>query len=92
MQYYVKIFNEKTGDLVGYYKETGKSCISKLLNGARFFNTLEEARAVAEELDGGFVRDTDKHYYTSATCVYCDSKREPKLGYISKKQKEVFFF
>ena len=43
MQYYLKIFNKKTGELVGYYKETGRNCVSKLPKGIKYWNDLESA-------------------------------------------------
>ena len=78
MQYYVKFFNDKTNEFVGYYKETGKNCISSMLNGTKFFDTLDQALVVAREHDGGFLRDKDKKYYTTVCTVYCDSTRYPK--------------
>lgn len=77
MQYYIKIFNRQMGQLVGYYKETGRNCISKLKNGIKYYNNWEEAMEQANELDGGSVRDADKHYYTAVTVVYGDSTRQP---------------
>lgn len=77
MQYYIKVFNKTNNNLVGYYKETGKNCLSTMMNGIKYFNTLEEAYRVAQELDGGFIRDKDKHYYSSHAVVYGDSTRQP---------------
>lgn len=89
MQYYVKVFNSTTHQLVGYYKETGKNCLSKMLNGIKYFNTVEEALAIAGELDGGFIRDADKHYYTGVAVVYGNSERQPpKEAVKSQNQKE----
>lgn len=89
MQYYIKLFNLKTGELVGYYKETGRNCISKLMNGIKYFTDLDKALLVANELNGGFLRDKDKHYYTAYTSVYGDSSRQPpKVQYKSKQEKE----
>ena len=89
MQYYVKIFNEKTSELVGFYKETGYNRISKLMNGIKYFSELDKALEVANELDGGFLRDKDKHYYTAYTSVYGDStKNPPKVPYKSRQEKE----
>lgn len=89
MQYYVKIFNKETGELVGYYKETGISCISKMMKGMKYFNDIESAFAVAQELDEGFIRDKDGHYYTSHVVVYGDSTREvPKNVYKNNIEKE----
>lgn len=78
MQYCVKFFNRESGDFVGYYKEVGKNCITAMPNGTKYFNTLEQAMTVAREHDGGFLRDRDKHYYTTVCVIYCDSRREPK--------------
>lgn len=80
MQYYIKFFNRDSGEFVGYYKEIGKNCITSMPNGTKYFDTLESALQVAREHDGGFLRDKDKHYYTSVCVVYCDSKREPKAN------------
>lgn len=77
MQYYLKIFNKKTGDLVGYYKETGRNCVSKLPKGIKYWNDLESAVNTMIELDDGFLRDKDKHYYGSFVCVYGDSSLKP---------------
>lgn len=87
MQYYIKIYNSNTNSFVGYYKETGKNCISKMIKGAKYFNDYESALTVAEELDDAFVRDSDGHYYTSFAIVYGDSTKEvPKE--IRKSQQE----
>ena len=89
MQYYLKIFNKKTGDLVGYYKETGRNCVSKLPKGIKYWNDLESAVNTMMELDDGFLRDKDKHYYTAYTSVYGDStKNPPKVPYKSRQEKE----
>lgn len=77
MQYYVKIFNTNTNELVGYYKETGRNCISTMMNGMKYFNSLEKAIEVCKELDDGFIRDKDKHYYTAFACVYGDVSKQP---------------
>lgn len=76
MQYYIKFFNTKTDELVGYYKETGHNCISSMMNGIKYFNSLSQAQEVANELNGGFLRDKDKHYYTAYTVVYGDSSKQ----------------
>ena len=78
MQYYVKIFNKATGELVGYYKETGLNCITKLPKGMKYFNTVEEALAKAIEMDEGFIRDKYGKYYTGHAVVCGDHTREPK--------------
>lgn len=89
MQYYVKIFNQSTNELIGYYKQTGKNCISKLMNGIKYFNTIEEALDIAMELDEGFARDKDKHYYTAHAVVFGDSsKKAPTEVKKSKIEKE----
>ena len=83
MQYYIKIYNKKTNELVGYYKETGRNCISKLPKGIKLWNDLESAINTMLELDEGFVRDKDKHYYSCQAIVYCDNtlkaSKEEKL-------------
>ena len=89
MQYYIKFFNDKTGDFVGYYKETGKNCVTAMPKGTKYFNTYEEAYNVLINYDGGFLRDRDKHYYTARCVMYCDSKREPKEAtYLRKEYSE----
>lgn len=89
MRYYIKIFNAENGNLVGFYKQTGKSCISKLMNGIKYFDNIDEALDIAFELDDGFLRDKDKHYYRAFTCVYGDhTKERPKVIYKTKQEKE----
>lgn len=89
MQYYIKFFNTKTNELVGYYKETGSNRISKLMNGIKFFNTEEEAYNILQGVDDGFIRDKDGHYYTAHAIIYGDSKRQPvKKLYKSKQERE----
>lgn len=89
MQYYVKIFNKATGELVGYYKETGLNCITKLPKGMKYFNTVEEALARAIEMDEGFIRDKDGKYYTGHAVVCGDHTREPKKSiYRNSTQQE----
>lgn len=89
MQYYVKIINRKTGNLVGYYKTTGRNCLSKLLNGIKYFTNLEDALEIANDLNDGFIRDRDGHYYTALAIVYGDSTRKPpKEEYKSKQEEE----
>lgn len=89
MQYYIKIYNKTTNELVGYYKETGHNCITKMQNGMKYFNDLESALNVACELDEAFVRDKDKHYYTAHAVIYGDSKRKvPTEIKKNRKQKE----
>jgi len=89
MQYYVKIFNKATGELVGYYKETGLNCITKLPKGMKYFNTIEEALCRAIEIDEGFIRDKDGKYYTGHAVVMGDHTREPKKSiYRNSTQQE----
>ena len=76
MQYYIKIFNKSTNELIGYYKETGKTCISRLMNGIKYFDNVNDALEKALDMDEGFVRDKDKHYYTAYTVVYGDSSKQ----------------
>lgn len=89
MQYYVKIFNRATGELVGYYKETGLNCITKLPKGMKYFNTVDEAIMRAIEIDEGFIRDKDGKYYTGHAIVCGDHTREPKKSiYRNNTQQE----
>lgn len=89
MRYYIKIFNQNTHELVGYYKETGRNCISKLINGIKYFDDKNTALSVCNDLDRGFLRDKDKHYYTAFACVYGDNtKQPPKEVYKSRAEKE----
>lgn len=89
MQYYIKIFNKNTGELVGYYKETGKNCISKMMNGIKYFNDYKDALRISDGMDEGFVRDKDRKYYTAHSVVYGDaSRRAPEEIKKSKKEKE----
>ena len=89
MLYYVKIFNLKTDKLVGYYKETGKNNITSMMNGMKLFDNLEDALIIANEIDGGFLRDKDHHYYTAYCSVFGDkSKQPPKEVKKSKQEKE----
>lgn len=91
MQYYIKIFNKSTNDLIGYYKTTGKNCITRLPNGMKYFDSLDEALDVCMDLDEGFVRDKDKHYYTAHAIVYGDankqSPREPRKSRYEKEEE-----
>ena len=88
MQYYIKIFNKTTNELVGYYKETGLNSITKLPKGMKYFNTLEEALRIALSIDDGFIRDHDGKYYTSHTIIYGDHTREPKKSIYRNSQQE----
>ena len=89
MQYYIKIFNKATEELVGYYKETGLNCVTKLPKGMKYFNTLEEALIIVKEIDEGFIRDKDGKYYTSHAIVCGDHTREPKKNiYRNSLKKE----
>ena len=89
MQYYIKIFNKTTGELVGYYKETGKNCISKMMNGIKYFDSYKEALRISDGMDEGFVRDKDKKYYIAHSIVYGDaSRKRPDEIVKSKIEKE----
>lgn len=77
MQYYIKIFNVDKNEFVGYYKETGLCCITKMPKGTKYFNTLPEAQMRLAEVDDSFVRDSDGHYYTGHAVIFGDAKREP---------------
>lgn len=79
MQYYLKVFNLNKGTLVGYYKSSGISCISKLPKGIKYWNNKEEALALAYDMNyNGFMRDADGRYYTPLWVVCGDHTREPK--------------
>ena len=78
MQYYIKFFNMNTQEFVGYYKETGIGCITKLPKGMKYFNSLAEALMKLEEVDDSFLRDADGHYYTGKAIIYGDSTRTPQ--------------
>lgn len=79
MQYYLKVYNKNKGTLVGYYKSTGMSCISKLPKGIKYWNNKEEALEVARDNnDNGFMRDTDGKYYIPFMVVCGDHTREPR--------------
>ncbi len=73
MQFYVKIYNTTTNDLVGYYKEKGLNNISKIKKGIKLWDTYTEAYNVAHTLNDSFVRDNDGHYYTCLAVVYGES-------------------
>lgn len=89
MRYYIKIFNKMSNELIGYYKETGKTCISKLMNGIKYFDDKEGALYIAEGIDEGFVRDKDGHYYTAHAIVFGDAGKEtPQEVKKSKIEKE----
>lgn len=89
MQYYLKIFNKKTNEFVGFYKETGVTNITKMPKGTKYFNTVEQALLKLVELDDGFLRDKDNHYYNCHVVVYGDSTREPtKDVYRNSQYKE----
>ena len=77
MQYYIKIFNKTTGELVGYYKETSMTCITKLPKGMKYFNNKADALDKVLDMDEGFIRDKDGKYYVGHAVVCGDSTREP---------------
>ena len=87
MQYYIKIFNKTSGELVGYYKETGMTCITKLPKGMKYFNTWQEAMNRALDMDEGFIRDKDGKYYVGHAIVYGDNKREPTQSIYRNNRK-----
>ena len=86
--YYIKIFNTKTGNVVGYYKDKGTNCISKLKKGIKFFENEQEALNVCLMLDNSFVRDEDKHYYTAHAVVIGEPGHKPKNKPIYEIQSE----
>jgi hypothetical protein len=77
MQYYIKFFNVEKNEFLGYYKESGIGCITKLPKGTKYFNTIEEALMVMTTHDNSFVRDSDGHYYTGSAIIYGDATRTP---------------
>lgn len=77
MQYYIKIFNKSTNELVGYYKETGLNSITKLPKGMKYFNSWKDAMIRIFEIDDGFIRDKDRKYYNCHAVIYGDHTREP---------------
>ena len=78
MQYFIKIFNATTKEFVGYYKETGIGCVTRLPNGTKYFNDFESAYEVMLSLEDGFLREKDGHYYPGSAVIYGDASREPK--------------
>lgn len=85
MRYYIKIFNKNTGGFVGYYKQVGRNSVTSMMNGMKYFDDKESALRIAQELDDGFLRDKDKHYYSAFVCVYGDSTKEPPKEEIKTK-------
>lgn len=77
MQYYIKVYNIDLDNFLGYYKESGIGCITRLPKGTKYFNNLDEARMTATQLDNGFIRASDGHYYRGMAIVYGDSTRTP---------------
>lgn len=88
MQYYIKIFNTEKDELLGYYKETGIGCITKLPKGTKYFNILEEAMMTLVEIDNGFVRGSDGHYYRGSAIIYGDATRQPTKDIYRKSISE----
>ena len=79
MQYFLKVYNLDKGTLVGYYKSTGISCISRLPKGIKYWNNKEEALSLAYDMNyNRFMRDSDGKYYTPYWVVCGDHTREPK--------------
>ena len=59
------------------------------MNGIKYFDNVNDALEKALDMDEGFVRDRDKHYYTAHAVVFGDSSRKPPLEVKkSKKEKE----
>lgn len=89
MQYYIKIFNNKTNELIGYYKETGKGCITRLPNGMKYFNDIISAYNITDMLQDGQLRDKDGHYYKPYFIICEDpNKQPPKEVYKTSQEKE----
>ena len=78
MQYYIKFLNVNKEEFVGYYKESGIGCVTKLPKGMKYFNTETEALMKLEEVDNSFLRDSDGHYYTGRAFIYGDASRTPQ--------------
>ena len=78
MQYYIKVYNASKGEFLGYYKETGIGCITKMPKGTKYFNTIEEAAMRLFEVDDSFVRDSDGRYYTGRAVIIGDATRTPQ--------------
>lgn len=77
MQYFIKVYNTDLSEFLGYYKESGIGCITKLPKGTKYFNDLDEARMRMADLDNGFIRASDGHYYRGMAIIYGDSSRTP---------------
>lgn len=88
MQYYVKIYNTSTNQLIGYYKEKGLGNISKMKKGIKLWDTYQEAYEIAKDLDNSFVRDGDGHYYTCLAVVYGEFKLNSRMPTTNKIQSE----
>ena len=88
MQYYVKIFNKSTNEIVGYYKDTGRNCITKLPKGMKYFNTVKDALRALYTIDEGFIRDRDGKYYTGHAVICGDHTREPRQSIYRNTVKE----
>lgn len=86
MQYYIKIYNTKTNTCVGYYKDIGKTRITRYPNGMKYFNSINEALPILLDIDDSFIRDTDGHYYTCFAVIKSDSKRQ----YNDKEKNKKF--
>ena len=73
----VDVLGSDIKSFIGYYKETGNTCITKMPKGMKYFNDVRSAMNVIEGLDYGFVRNEDKHYVRCRAFIYGDSKRQP---------------
>ena len=89
MQYYIKVFNKATSELVGYYKETGFNRLTKLPKGMRYFNDLGEAVRVLKGIDDGFIRDKDGKYYTGHAIICGDHTREPQVSIYRNERRRI---
>lgn len=88
MQYYIKFYNTKTGELVGYYKEGSGSCVSKIPNGMKWFNDKKRAIEIMISVDDGFIRDKDKHYYKGQAIIYGDHSKQSNKEKTQKEKEE----
>ena len=86
--YYIKIFNTKTNSVVGYYKDKGLNCISRLKKGIKYWDNLQDALEVCVMLDNSFVRDVDKCYYNAHAVVIGEPGHKPRNKPVYEIQSE----
>ena len=88
MQYFIKFYNKDTGEFVGYYKDTGRNCITAMPKGTKYFDNIKEALLIVNELSEGFMRGKDGHWYHPYGIIYCDHKKSIKQKDINIENKE----